>query len=63
MAATYGHHPAPRDDPMVNNLKVLAGVAVSLLAPVQSTIFAAFPFRELQQGPNRTQQYLSISLQ
>lgn len=63
MAATYDYHPAPRDDPMVNNLKVLAGVAVSLLAPVQSTIFAAFPFRELKHGPNRTQPYLPTSMQ
>ncbi|KAF8554439.1 cytochrome P450 [Imleria badia] len=44
MAATYDYHPAPRDDPMVHNLTVLAGVAVALLGPVQSTIFAAFPF-------------------
>ncbi|KAF8439002.1 cytochrome P450 [Boletus edulis BED1] len=44
MAATYDYHPAPRDDPMVHNLKVLADVGVSLLSPAKSAIFAAFPF-------------------
>ncbi|KAF8440478.1 cytochrome P450 [Boletus edulis BED1] len=44
MAATYDYHPAPRDDPMVNNLKILAGVGVSLLGPAHSLLFAAFPF-------------------
>lgn len=54
MAATYDYHPAPRNDPMVGNLKVLAEVAVSLLGPTQSTLFAAFPFCESKHGLERT---------
>lgn len=46
MAATYDYHPAPRDDPMVDKLKIFAETAVDLLAPLQSMVFAAFPFCE-----------------
>ncbi|KAN0092914.1 Cytochrome P450 [Tylopilus felleus] len=44
MAATYDYHPAPRDDPMVDKLKIFAETAVDLLAPLQSMVFAACPF-------------------
>ena len=46
MAATYDYHPAPRDDPMVDKLKIFAETAVDLLAPLQSMVFAACPFCE-----------------
>jgi hypothetical protein len=46
MAFTYGYDVAPRNDPMVANVKELVDILAKALSPERSAILSAFPIRE-----------------